>query len=245
MALHYARETAMADVISGTVELIQSNIDSKSTDASGTSTSTKSQIFFQRYQLYYNETLFPYLNLKVGSGFDKSMSETKDPSGETRSTDTSIYPSAMLMLNNPFVSGGVGYNLRQEKIDIPGTASITEVLESKNAFLGFRPEGLPTLNMQYTQSHNYDKEHAIADTVTDLFAANTRFSPVKNLDLAYTIASTDTNDHLGGVDSTTFTQNGRAGYSNQFIDNRVSLTANYNGFRSTTETSSGSGEVNF
>ncbi len=246
MALHYARGTAMADIINGTVELIQNSTDSKTTDASGLSTNSKSQVFFQRYQLFYDQALFPFVSLRVGSGFDKAVTDIQDPAGDARSTNTNIYPSAALRLNNPLVSSGVGYNMREEKIEGSGALPVTTRLESKNAYLGFRPEGLPTLDMLVTRAHSYDKARAYSDSENDLFAASARFTPVNNLDLAYTVAANNNNDLLSGVKYGSVSQNGRAAYNNQFFDNRVTFAANYNAFRTTSETHSGSsGEVNF
>jgi len=71
------RGTAVAEGISGSVELSQTATDSKSTDASGLSSSTKGSAFFQRYQLNYNETLYPYLNLRAGGTFDKTIRDRK------------------------------------------------------------------------------------------------------------------------------------------------------------------------
>ncbi len=246
VTLHFTRGTAMAEGISGSVELLESTTDSKSTDVSGLSTSTKANSFFQRYQLFYAETLFPYVNLRAGSSFDKMITEAKDPAGNTRSTNTNIFPSADLTLNNPFVSSGVGYSKREEKVEASGVSPVTNIMESKNAFLGFRPEGLPTLTMQFTRTHVFDKMHEASDIENDLFSATTRFTPVKNLDLAYSVTSNDSKDRLSGVEFVSVSQNGRAGYNNRFFDNRVSFSTNYSGSRSTQETHSGNGgEVSF
>lgn len=236
----------MADVISGSIELNQSNVDSRSTDASGLSTSARSNSLYQRYQLYYTETLFPYVNLRAGSSFDKTITATTDPAGETRATDMNIFPSIVLTLNNPTISSGAGYSKREETIGASGAPSVTTIMENKNAFLGFRPEGLPPLDLQVTRIHTFDKAHESLDSQNDSYTAATRFTPVKNLDLAYSVSSNDNKDLLGGSEFVNDTQNGRAAYSNRFFDNRVAFSSNYSGSRSTTETQSGSsGEVTF
>ena len=235
----------MADVLSGSAEVLGSTTDSKSTDASGLSTTSRTNTFYQRYLLYYNEALFPFVNLKAGSSFDRTMTDTTNATGETRSTDTIIMPSVALTLNNPFVSSGVGYSKRQETVESTG-ASTTDIREIKNAFLGFRPEGLPTLDMQFTRTHLYDKAHETTDTLNDMFSTSTTYTPVKNLDLGYTITSMKNNDRFNDVEYDTVSQTGRAAYSNRVFDNRVSFSANYVGSRSTTETrSGGGGDVNF
>jgi hypothetical protein len=94
--------------------------------------------------------------------------------------------------------------------------------------------------------HIFDKAHETSDTENDSFSASTRYTPVKNLDLAYGFSSLDSNNRMSGVESDTVTQNERAAYSNRFLDNRVIFSANYNGSQSTQTTrSGGGGEVSF
>jgi len=244
--VHFAGGMAMADGISGSVELLGSTTDSKSTDASGLSTTSKSNTFFQRYQLNYTEALFPYVNLRAGISYDKTMTESTDATGETRSADTNLFPSAALTFNNPFVSSGVGYSKREEKIESTGVSPVTNIMETMNAFLGLRPLGLPTLDMQFTRSHLFDTAYQTTDIVNDLFSASTQYTPVKNLDLGYSVTLNNNNDRLNNVEFDSVSQNERAAYSNRFFDNRVAFSANYNGSQSTSETSSGGGgKVNF
>jgi hypothetical protein len=237
----------MAEGITGAVEVIESSANSKATDATGQTTSSKANTFFQRYQMFYADTLFPYVNLRAGGSFDKTLTVTKDSSGETRSTETNFMPSIDLTLNNPFVSSGAGYRKREEKVETPGVLpTVTNIMESKNAFLGLRPEGLPVLDMQVTRMHIFDKAHETSDTENDSFSASTRYTPVKNLDLAYGFTSLDSNNRITGVEFVTVTQNERAAYSTRLLDNRVVFSANYNGTQSTQTTSSGgTGNVNF
>ncbi len=234
----------MAEGINGSVEILESATDSKSTDASGLSANTKANTVFQRYQLNYSETLFPYVNLRAGSSFDKTTTDSKDAAGETRATDTNIFPSVALTLNNPLISSGAGYTKREEKVEAAGASPVTNILESKNAFLGFRPVGLPTLDMQFTRMHIFDKAQQTTDTLSDALSASTRYTPVKNLDLGYTVTVNNNNNRLNDVEFDTVSQSGRAAYSDRFFDNRVALTANYSGSRLTSETrSNGGGDV--
>src|ERR1700690_1642216 len=130
--LLFERGTAMAEGISGAVELSQSTSDFKSTDASGLATSTKVITFFQRYGLSYDEMLYPYLDLKAGCNVDKTVSR-----GDTQATDSRIFPSASLTLNTPFVSSGVGYSRREEKAEAAGASPTTNINDMNNAFLVF------------------------------------------------------------------------------------------------------------
>ncbi|HUI44709.1 MAG TPA: hypothetical protein VL122_01795 [Nitrospirota bacterium] len=236
----------MADILSGTVELTESKTDSKITDASGVTTHPQTQTFYERYTLTYAEMLFPYVNLMVGSGYDRTLTDTKDPvAGETHSALTNFYPQAALALNNPFVHAGAGYTMREAQMEESGTATQATISEIKNAYLGFKPEGLPTLDLQYIGTHTYDKNHEFLDTKNDLSSANTRFTPVKNLDLAFTVTSNDTKNLLTGIDSDQVSENERANYAKSFFDNRVAFSGDYNGYQATNKVTGGSGVVSF
>jgi hypothetical protein len=66
------------------------------------------------------------------------------------------------------------------------------------------------------------------------------------LDLAYSVTLFNNKDLLSGTESDSTAQNGRAGYSNRFFNNRVAFSADYSGALSETETRRGSGgEVAF
>ena len=237
-----ARGTAMAEGISGSAELLQASSDVKSTDASGQTSSVKTNTFFQRYQLDYSEMLYPYLNLRVGSGFQKIMSKSESDIGDSRATVVDITPSVALTLNNPFVYSGVGWSVREEKLSSnPGGPAVTNIQDRKNAFLGFRPEGLPTLDMQAARIHNYDKAHETTDNTTDSFTGTTRFTPVHNLDLAYIVTLLHNTDQLTGTVSDSTVQNARASYSNRFFDNRIGFSTDYSGVLQERETKQGSG----
>jgi hypothetical protein len=61
--------------------------------------------------------LYPQLSLNVGGNFDKTISTSESPDGQSRSTLINIMPTASLAFFNPFVSGGVGWSNRESKVD--------------------------------------------------------------------------------------------------------------------------------
>jgi hypothetical protein len=244
--LLFARGTAVAEGISGSVELFDAMVDSKSKDASGLTSNAKVNQLRQRYTLFYGERLYPYLNLRVGGTFDKTISEAESDIGTSRSTETNIFPSADLTLNNPFISAGAGISRHEGTIETRGGDRVTNIQDKKTAFLGFRPEGLPSLDLQAAMYHNYDKTRKTTDSETDIYSATTRFTPVRNLDLAYAVSLSKNEDLLSGTRSDLTAQNERVSYSNRFFGNRVNFSTDYSAFQSTRETRRGTGgEVAF
>jgi hypothetical protein len=242
--LVFVRGTAMADMIGGSLEWSYGSSDSKETDATGLSTRSSGSSYFQRYNLSFTSLLYPQLVLSAGGTFDKTISISESPDGQkARTSNIDIMPTASLVFFNPFVSGGVGFSRRQEKSESGGASPQTEFQDSKNAFLQFRPEGLPTLNMQFTRSNRYDKERERENVTSDSFALNSAYELLKNLNLSYSSSVSKNEDKLNETDSTTETQSGRASYSRQLLKNRVSFSADYLRSHSSSETSSGLGAL--
>ncbi len=240
--LVFLRGTAMADGINGSAEWNYSTSRSKETDATGLSTQSEGSAYFQRYNLSFSDLLYPQLSLRAGGQFDKTISVSESPDGQSRSSVINLMPTASLVFFNPFVSGGVGWSKREEKTD-SGSATSTDFQDSKNAFLTFRPEGLPTLNLQVTRTNRYDKERERTNDTSDTFSLGSAYVPLKNLNLFYNTGVTKDHNKLSETTTTTESQSGRASYGNRFFNNRVSLTADYTRARSSSETRSGHGAL--
>jgi hypothetical protein len=233
----------MAELVSGSVDLVYSTFHAKDTDATGLSTQTNGTTYFQRYNLSFSRLLYPQLTLQAGGSFDKSITVAEMDDVQTRSTAIEVMPNASLVFFNPFVTSGVGWSRREEKTDSGGASPRTEFQDSKNAFLLFRPEGLPTLNLQFTRSNRYDKERQAENTTSDDFSLNSAYVPVKNLNLSYNAILDKTENKIRETTTTTEQQSGRASYSRQFFKNRVAFTSDYVHTSTVSETSSGHGEL--
>jgi len=240
--LVFLRGMAMAEGINGSAEWSYSTSRSKGTDATGVSTLSDGSAYFQRYNLSFSNLLYPQLSLNAGGFFDKTISVSESPDGQSRSSFLNLMPTASLTFFNPFVTGGVGWAKREEKTDSGGSTQ-TSFQDSKNAFLVFRPEGLPTLNLQFIRSNRYDRERERENVTSDAFSLSSAYAPLKNLSLSYSASVAKGNDKLSETTSTSETHSGRAGYGNRFLKNRVSFSADYNRSRSSSEVRSGHGAL--
>ena len=240
--LVFLRGMAMAD-INGSAEWSYTSSRSKETDATGLSTPTNGNSYFQRYNLFFTDNLYPQVSLNVGGFFDKTISILESPDGQSRSSVINMMPTASLVFFNPFVSGGVGWSKRESKEDSGSASPQTNFQDSKNAFLMFKPEGLPTLNLQVTRTNRYDKERETANETSDTFTLTSAYEPVKNLNLNYSSSVTKDNNKLSETTSTIDSQNWRASYGNRFLNNRVTFFADYIGAHSSSEATSGHGAL--
>jgi hypothetical protein len=238
MALVLIRGTAMADGIDGSVELINSTGVTNAKDATGLSTQSKNADFFQRYRLTFDDTIYPYVSLRGGGVFEKDALSSQTGDSVSKQTSTRVIPTVSLILNNPLVRAGASFEKREEKA---GDPVLTNLRDTQSAFLGYRPEGLPPLDVLYSKTHAYDRGHVLTDTVNNAYSLSTRFSPVKNLDLSYQAAHNDTEDRLALTDSESLTQTGRAAYGDRFFNDRAALSTSYTMVRLEARSTSGGG----
>lgn len=228
-------ETGRSEGISGYVDLNYNRIDSKTESAAGSATNTQTDTFFQQYRLNFDRTLYPNLRIRAGGLFGETTSTIHSGESETKTTLTKISPLVDLSLNASLFQAGVGYNRMEEKQD-----SLDTVRNNYTAFFGYRPDGLPTFDLQYLRTSTYDKERISQDTTTDHFLISSLYQPAKGVDLRYMGSYTSTKDQLQDTTTTDVINSGRATYNGQFFNNRVSVFSSYNIARQDTRTSGAS-----
>jgi len=227
--------------VSGTLELNYSFLSTKTTDASGVTTKTVTNNVNPRVTLTVNTNIFPNLKLDAGVIFDKNITWFKTDGTSTRSDTTDLRPYINLTLNTPLYIAGIGYDRRQETVKTSGSPGVITVNEDYNAILGWRPEGLPIIDMRFTRTNLFDQKHNIQDTTTDYGLLSTRYT-YKSLEVRYQGTFTDTKDKLNEVETKDFLHTGRITYSDMFFNNRVSFNGSYNiSYEETNTTTAGIG----
>jgi len=227
--------------ISGTMELNYSFLSTKTTDATGTTTKTTTNNLNPRVTLTVNTDIFPNLKLDAGIIVEKNISWFKTDGMSTKSDTTDLRPYINLTLNTPLYTAGIGYDRRQETVKTSGSPGVITVNEDYNAILGWRPEGLPIIDMRFTRTNLFDEKHKIQDTTTDYGLLSARYI-YKNLDVRYQGTYTDTKDKLDEVETKDYLHTGRITYSDMFFNNRVSFNGSYNiAYEETKTTAAGIG----
>jgi hypothetical protein len=227
--------------VSGTMELNYSFLSTKTTDATGLTTKTVTNNFNPRATLTVNTNLFPNLKLDAGVIVEKNISWFKTDGTSTKSDTTDLRPYINLTLDTPLYTAGIGYSRRQETVKTSGAPGVTTVDEDYNAILGWRPEGLPIIDVRLTRTNLFDEKHNIQDTTTDYGLLSARYT-YKNLDVRYQGTYTDTKDKLNEVETKDYLHTGRITYSDMFFNNRVSFNGSYNiSYEETDTTAAGIG----
>lgn len=215
--------------LSGVIELDYNNSKLSQEDTAGNSVSSRSTDFLQRYNLNYAQPLFPTLTLGVGYILEKDLTTTRTNDLGTNSTFIRTSPSADLSFKNPFAHAAVGYSEIHQKTDVTGSPSQANEQNNFTASFGLtrRREDIPSLNVGYSWSHSFDKDHVQFDTVNQGFFLNSRYRPLKQIELRYSGNYGDFVDKLGNTESTSIVHDGRFDYSDAFLNNRLRVYSTY------------------
>jgi hypothetical protein len=236
-----ARAQGIIQGASGYVDFVFNTSSTKSTDSSGNTVKTDSMIYTPRFSLNINTQIFPTLQLTAGGLIEGTLSESTTDGVKAKSKGLNLRPYINLIWNSDPFTVGVGYNRRQESVKAGGGPSITNISDEYNAIFGWKPDGLPSLDILYTRKHFYDQEHEVQDTTSDSVLLGLKYT-YKNLDLKYQANYSDQTLKLTGLETRDLTQTGRIAYSDSFFDRRVSFNTSYNITRQdTTTTSKGTG----
>jgi hypothetical protein len=242
----YIPEMAMADGIGGRVALTYAHNTTTATDAIGTSTDSSSRAFFQQYSLTADKTLYPNLRLFASGLFQKTESTTSTNGQGSWGDVTLRRPYIDLTLRTPMFAAGVNYNSVTTESKALNAPTTTLKHDAYGGILGWKPEGLPTLDMTLTRSYNYDAARAVQDIVSDQVNLFSRYDPTRTVRLRYQGSYFDTKDRLRDVESQTIGNDVRIMYDDQYLRDRVTVSAYYDyGHRTGEITTSGQGTVSF
>lgn len=218
---------AQADGIGGFLEYNYGKSWITQTDANGTTTSN-STFFSQRYSLMMDKNLTTTLTLMGGANVQISRSVGDAGGVDSNSTTTRVSPYLGLNYANGMFSGGAAFRRNMLSAKSNGISTPSTFNDSSTAFLAWKPEGLPTFNLLFSNQDNYDEFKASQNINAKSVTFSSQYRPHKSLDLNYTGNISTSKDHLQGFDTESLTQSLRTVYSDNFLDNRVSLNTSYN-----------------
>ncbi len=197
-------------------------------DTSGSSVTSKSTNFLQRYNLDYRQPLYPTLTLGLGYILEKDLTTSTTNDIDSRTTFFRTSPSANLTFRNPFATALVGYNQVAAKTETSGSPPQTLLQDNVNAaFALTRTGNLPTFNLGYGWSHAYDKNHLIFDSVTQAYLLSSTYRPVKQLEMRYSGSYSDIENKLNSTETTGQTHTGRFNYNDDFMNKRLMVYSSY------------------
>ena len=224
--------SVFAEGIGGYLEFNYSNSAINTEDETGETSKTKSDSFNQLYNLSLKKTLFPNVFLNAGGIFKKNSTSSGTDGENTEGSTIRINPFIDLTLKTPVFMLGGKYNIREEKTKGSDLLSVTNVNENYNAIFGWKPEGLPSVDLRFERVNLFDRDRLNQDTTNDFFSLALQYTPgygyLKGLEIRYQPSYREIQNSLDDIVTVNLVHNARVTFSDTFFNRRVSLFTSYN-----------------
>jgi hypothetical protein len=235
---------ASADSVSAYLDLTYTDTRQKTDVDPGGSTDTTTRVFRQRYSLSLSKSISPTINLSASGLFDQAYARLITNGVETTSRTTLTNPYLRLSWSDVLLSADFSYNKNKTDISQSGFEKITNVLETYTGRLGWKPVGLPPLDLYFSHSNAYDATRLVKDTTTDLLSWTSVYEPLRGLNVNLNGSYIDSQDKLRHIETKLLGNDLKADYAHSFFSDRLNLDASYEIAQSTVDvTAKGSGEV--
>ena len=210
---------ALADGISGYVEegVVTSRTDD--TDAAGATQRVDTTQFIQRYRLALDRAFLPTWRVAAGGLFERTIGTRGDGTTGTNIAGRNWSAFGNLLYTLPTLNLGAGYNRRESYPFGP----VGVVNEEYSIVGNWRPEALPVFSLRLSRPSVYDTNRADRDIRSYDGLLSMSWSPVRSVDLGYSVAYSNPRDEVRGSETVTWLQTARASYSDQFLDGRSTV----------------------
>ncbi len=184
-----------------------------------------------------DRTITPFISYKFYLRADMIDTSSTDALGiEKKTYGRTIEPSLDIYLKNPIYDLNIGYRLSERWTTKSLTNEGRTTNENLYARLNITPYDLPTLSLGYDRKRDYDhKSIRQLDSTSTRYSADSKFDySYKDLRLGYTInfSRDERETPLSILTKSTFDNLNASyniSYSRQFLDNKLILSAFYNG----------------
>ncbi len=239
-----AGRVGLADEVRGYVELTARD-DDRSREITGDSrVETETEVLFQRFNLVLDRRLFPNVRMRTGGFFERRASTLINDTSETDSTLVKLRPYFNLTLRTPLHVAELRYDRSEDRLDIDGSPSSTEVRETYSASLGYFPDALPQVRLDYFGSRAFDENRLFRDTSEDRLQLTSEYEPLQQLRLTYRGTLADRADKIDENEVRESNHTATVSHSDTFWQRRVRVNSDYRvNYRSTETTTSGTGSV--
>ncbi len=243
-------DRAEAYTVGGYVEYDYSTFNSNAQDnTTGTVEKTKSTEFTQQYNLNLNMDPFPNIGIIGGINITNDLTKSTTGGFYTESSDATVRPSIDIRMHDPLniYYGEAGYSI--QKTTTTGEPTLYDEVYIASAGwtpLAFPTLPLPTFGLQATRNEIYDTDRTFENETTDTVQFDTRYKPVRPLELDYDAIYTKSSNQIAQLDTDVLNQDVRVNYTDTFWHQRILLATGYIvAFNDTKTSAMGQGTVSF
>lgn len=242
-----AHGVVRADSVSGYAEWAITRFDQEREEPPGGPREyERFEFLAQRYNVNFEKTLFPSLQLLLGGLLERSDvasalgSETRDARA------LRARPYIRLRMITTFFRADVGYDRNEERSSSTGSEEVRQVRETYAASLGWFPHELPQVRMEAYRSNTFDGTRRVRNATQDLVQLYADYTPWRPLRLDYRGTYDGVKDRVEGSEVRTLANSLRGTLNLTFWKQRGTLTGDY-GFshRDTKILAAGDGELEF
>lgn len=200
--------------------------------AGGNETTRRASTLMQIYTLSLDKGLFPLLRFGATGSYRWTLSSARSsdaPPAESEGRRWNL--DARLAAGDPVLGGVLFYNQGQRSDRTMADGLITTSPTFQNDVIGFtglwRPDRLPEVQLLLTHERQRDEDRQLSDMTTDNARLLLTYRPEPRLELWGRLAYHDSADRVSGQETRAFGEDLRAAYSDEWLDRRLSLYANY------------------
>ena len=227
---------ASAYFLNGYVDINYSHLDTTSKSEGSNETEQESDDFRHQYNFNINKNIFPQIRLLANTIFEQRISRSRFDGELTDSKTTIVRPLIDLTLRDKLYTAGISYNRKSEKNDTDNSPGKTNINEEYNTVLGWKPVGLPSLDMRYKKTNTFDKRRSDRDVTDDFYQVFSIYEPINNLKLRYQGDFDNTEDKISKIEQKNISHSGKGALDLKFFKDRVSFYSSYDISRRSTET---------
>lgn len=212
--------------LSGLMEFNYVHSESKTKDPLGNTTKAHADSYNPRLTLHIDTKILPNLRLRAGGVGEMIKTDFETGGTESKATLNRVRPFIDVTLETPLYTMGLGYVLKEERSKTASAPSLRLVHEEYNALLGWRPDGLPSLEARGKRTNLHDGERALQDVGEDTLTLVSKYSS-NGIQLNYNGLYRRTLDDLNDLVHEQFNQSARGVYGGSFWDGRIAINTTY------------------
>jgi len=194
-------------------------VESGSTDQTGFTTRSSTDVLTQRYRLSLDRALTEFLSASVGGTLDdaQAWNDTGGVRSDLHARSSTLY--GRVGLGTPVLGLTLGADRREQQI--LSRVSAAYVTDTYGLDANWRPLDLPEVQLRLAHVDAYDRDRLERDVSNDGVALATRFRS-RNLDARYLLGWLRSDDRLHDIETTSVDQSVVVSESDSWLGGRTS-----------------------